>query len=307
MAKFAGSITGVSPNGQIVTTFDPVNGPTRVWDLNGRELARLEGHFQAFCHNGQQVLTHDGTNGFRVWSLAGREIAQFKGSFFPPPVVSQNGKYLLTSNLNNTSRLSDCSGKQLAVVPGGYSFRQISSIAVEWSAFSPNGTKVLTYKDGISYMWNLSGKELARFQGQASIFSPDGQRVATSGVGTYPSSLWNLYGKKLAQFQGFAPIFSPDGTKILTLSGSGNASLWNLAGNQLAEFQGTYHSSIFRFSPDGKWVFTYNYDDAVLYLYPVEGLDELLNRSCNWLRDHLINSPDASESDRQMCGITSKK
>ena len=59
-----------------------------------------------------------------------------------------------------------------------------------------------------------------------------------------------------------------------------------------------------RFTSDGK---TFIYENANRTLLRSFDLDHLTSISCDWLHDYLINNPTVSESDRQMCSITSKK
>ncbi|MEH2243716.1 WD40 repeat domain-containing protein, partial [Nostoc sp.] len=76
---------------------------------------------------------------------------------------------------------------------------------------------------------------------------------------------------------------------------------WNLQGQLLQEFKG--HQGAVRgvsFSPDGKTIATAS-DDGTARLWPVENLDQLLVRGCNWLHDYLQNNSNLSESDKHLC------
>ncbi|MBH8553165.1 PD40 domain-containing protein, partial [Nostocaceae cyanobacterium CENA357] len=93
--------------------------------------------------------------------------------------------------------------------------------------------------------------------------------------------------------------FSPDGQYIATAADDGTTRLWNLNGQQVAQFQG--HRKAVRsvsFSPDGKYIATAA-DDHTARLWPVENLEQLLVRGCNWLHDYLENNSNVS--DRNLC------
>jgi WD40 repeat protein len=135
-------------------------------------------------------------------------------------------------------------------------------------------------------------------------FSLDGKTLATAGEdGT--ARIWNLSGQQLVQFKGhqglvFSVSFSPDGKTVATAGGDGTARLWNLSGQQLAEFKG--HQGRVRsvsFSPDGKTLASAG-EDGTAKLWRVEGLDQLLVRGCNWLKDYLATHPE-EQKVREIC------
>ena len=122
--------------------------------------------------------------------------------------------------------------------------------------------------------------------------------VPTAGYDDGTVRLWNLSGQQLAQFQAHqGPVgsvsFSPDGQILATAGGlDETARLWNLSGQQLAEFKG-HRDGVFRvsFSPDGKLLATAGFKGTVK-LWRVDGLDQLLVRGCNWLKDYLATHPE---------------
>lgn len=67
--------------------------------------------------------------------------------------------------------------------------------------------------------------------------------------------------------------------------------------NRLEGHSGAVNSV--RFSPDGKTIASAN-DDGTMILWNLDSND-LLMRSCNWVRDYLKNNPNVSKSDRHLC------
>lgn len=94
-------------------------------------------------------------------------------------------------------------------------------------------------------------------------------------------------GRLLEKYPAISPIFALD-------------SILNKI-KELNQFQG-YQGPVWgvSFSPDGKTIATAS-SDKTARLWPVENLDQLLVRGCNWLHDYLQNNPNLSESDKHLC------
>lgn len=143
--------------------------------------------------------------------------------------------------------------------------------AIGRGAFSSDGQQMLTASDdGTARLWDLSGQQLAVFEGhagivQGAVFSPDGQHVLTaSGDGT--ARLWNKQGQSLAVFEGHSAglqsaEFTSDGQQVLTASDDGTVRLWTSMGQPLTVFNGhtdIVHSAVL--SPDEQLVLTASAD-----------------------------------------------
>ena len=175
------------------------------------------------------------------------------------------------------------------------------------SLFTPNGEILKTI--------NIS--EIHRIKTWGLDFSPDGQQLAIAGENGIVSFWSPTEGKLIKQFNTghsivYALSFSPDGPsgkQLATAGDDGIVRLWTLDGELITEFQSS-QSRVYglSFSPDGKQLVTVG-DDGIVRLYPIQNLDELLQRGCNWLRGYLTYNVDAKEQYsvlRQKCSITNQ-
>ena len=194
-----------------------------------------------------------------------KEKRRFKGNQAWAWSVSFSPDGILATGLyDNTVRLWDLQGNQLAIFEGHQSW--VNSVS-----FSRDARMLASAsKDNTVRLWDLQGKQLAVLKGhQSSVnsvsFSPDGQILA-SGSDDNTIRVWDLQGNQLAVFEGHqssvnSVSFSPDGQRLATASYDKTARVWDLQGNQLAVFEG-HQSSVnsVSFSPDGQRLATASYD-----------------------------------------------
>ncbi|MBW4449981.1 MAG: AAA-like domain-containing protein [Spirirestis rafaelensis WJT71-NPBG6] len=290
-----------SPDGKTIATASWDN-TAKLWNLQGKELAILKHNNAvsnvAFSPDGKTIATASWDNTAKLWNLQGKELAILKHNEYVYNVAfSPDGKTIATASFDKTAKLWNLQGKELATLKHNEFVNNV--------AFSPDGKTIATASgDNTAKLWNLQGKELATLKHNGEVnnvaFSPDGKTIATaSDDGT--AKLWNLQGKELAILKHNGEVnkvmFSPDGKTVATASFDGTLRLWTQVGDTWQQFA-EYQASQGVLSNDGKLIAIVVGENTV-QLRPVEGLDELLARSCGWLKDYLSTHPDVG---KQVCG-----
>jgi WD40 repeat protein len=286
-----------SPNGQLLAT---AAGQIHFWSATGEKVAQFKAHqgrVNSVCFSPtHQLLASAGRDGVIIWQWSGEKIAQFQGheDDINSVCFSPDGKFLATAGFDGTVRLWNQAGTQLAQLEG-------HRIWVDSVCFSSDGKFLLTAGgDGTARLWNWAGEQLLRLSVQqgditSTCFSPDGMTIATSGRdGTI--RLWNLAGQPVLQIRGHrgwvnSVHFSPDGQRLASAGEDGMVRVWVTSGQQVAEFKGNCPINQVSFSPNGKQIAAAG-EDGTVHLWCVEELDELLERSCQWLKDYLLQHPN---------------
>jgi WD40 repeat protein len=294
-----------SPDGQLIATAGG-DGTARLWNLSGQQIAQLDGHqgsvwSVSFSPDGQYLVTIGSDSTARLWNLAGQQLARLHGhkGWVTRVAFSPDGQRLATVGREGTARLWDLSGELIRQVTPHQGW--------VWSvSFSSNGQLVATVGlDATPALLDSSGKliiQLKDYQDAIanSSFSPDGQYLATVSSEDGTARLWNVFGQQLALLDGhqdwfICVSFSPDGQLIATAGEDSSVCLWDLSGRQVSLFnnnQGAVYC--ISFSPDGKFLATAGKNGTVK-LWRIKGLDELLKRGCDWLKDYFVTHPKALE------------
>ena len=227
-----------SPDGMYILTASR-DGTARLWDEDGNLLTILEGHddnveLAVFSPDGMYILTASWDNTARLWDREGNLLYVLQGHTdrVVSAIFSPDGTQILTTSLDNTARLWDLSGHRLAILEGASSTS---------SAFSPNGTQILTARGNTAQLWDQEGNPLAVLEGHTAWissveFSPNGEQILTASNDS-TARLWGSNGESLAvlelnttQSPGSASknwaIFSPNGQSILTINWYSSANLW---------------------------------------------------------------------------------
>ncbi|MBW4498249.1 MAG: AAA-like domain-containing protein [Scytonema hyalinum WJT4-NPBG1] len=270
-----------------------VDKTARIWDTSGKQLAILK-HQEylisaSFSPDGKRVITTSdrlpapGPDGkplvnnsddkiAHIWDLSGNLLLKLQhqdrvnsASFSP------DGKYILTASDDKTARIWNTSGQLLVTLRG-------HSMAVKSAYWSPNGKYILTNSNYYSYVWDVSGKQIARFKVDEKWiirdagFSPDSQRLFVST--SEKTGIWDLSGRVLREIKNSKALisgaeFRPDGKRFFTIEDTiklwdirdESVKGWDLSGELLTEVAGNQTSP--RWSPDGKYIVTFGHDRIV--------------------------------------------
>ncbi|MBD1804663.1 hypothetical protein H6F98_04130 [Microcoleus sp. FACHB-SPT15] len=306
------SSVSFSPNGQTLASASS-DRTIKLWCLDGTELQTFRGHSDlvgsvSFSPDGQLLASGSRDRTMKLWRLDGTELRTFQGhsDWVRSISFSPDGQLLASGSSDNTIKLWSLDGTELQTIHG-------HSDRVYSLCFSPDGQIIASAStDRTVKLWSLDGTELQIFRGHTNkvcsvSFSPDGQTIA-SASDDQTVKLWRLDGTELQTFYGhsssvFCVRFSPDGQTLASASRDRTVKLWRLDGTELQTFQ--KHSDWVwdvSFSPDGQTLASASHDCTVMLIRWNLGLEDLLVRGCNWLRDYLKTNPNVSQSDNP-CGM----
>jgi WD40 repeat protein len=298
----SGAVTSVSfsSDRQFLATAG-VDDRIKIWNLSGQKLAEWKAlqesvNMISFSPDGKYLATAGRNGTVKFWEVkfqerSGKKIAEFKAISGSVTSISfsPEGKYLAAAGIDSSAAIWQVS-KQAQTISSRIALPGHNGL-VRSVNFSPTGN-FLTTLDGKSTVrvWNSSGKlqKTLPMQVIAIGFSPDRQQQQFATVTSNGSiGLWNLAEKNLVnEFQTLhldakSISFSPDGQRLATIGIDKTVRLWNLAGRQLAQFEFAENVVSANWSRDGKQI-AVSGSNGTLWLRQIEGLEELLQQSCNF-------------------------
>jgi WD40 repeat protein/DNA-directed RNA polymerase subunit RPC12/RpoP len=308
---------GFSPDGTLLvaSSDDDVPGQAqtlKIWDAaSGKALLTLKGGGGSFhfSPDGKQLVSGmtvwDAASGQELLSLQGKDrIVCFKsdGSRLVSGGVAsdeKSRKELLTfKKVSNVCLSPD--GKRLAGIAGQmmsvWDAKDSDELSLMWQCTTSHEVLDLPDKPDLPVkIWDatLGGAPIALmgYSGDtvsSVCYSPDGNRIATSGKDNL-ARVWDVAsGQALLAFDGHKdPIrsicFSPDGKRLASGSSDGTVKVWDAAsGQELLTIKGriegyNYNIRSVCFSPDSKRLAVASYEDNTVKVWDAGSGKELLS------------------------------
>ncbi|OWY65263.1 hypothetical protein B7486_42840 [cyanobacterium TDX16] len=304
-----------SPDGQTIAGVN--KDKVRLWNLGSQEITTLDIASVASISFSpkEQTIAFGGFDGtVKLWNLGSQKPKTPTGHGHTGTVrsvsYSLDGQTIASASDDKTIKLWSSNGQLLQTLTG--------HTGGVWSvSFSPDGQTIASGSDGSDTtikLWKSDGREfreIKTLKGHSDTvnrisFSPDGQTFASASSDN-TVKLWSRDGQEIKTLRGhdyqvFDVSFSPDGQMIASADWDGTVKLWSRNGQLLKTFEkrSNKHSWLYSvsFSPDGQTIASASADGILLWNF---NLDDLVLRSCDWVRDYLKNNPNVEESDSHLC------
>lgn len=313
-----------SPDGKILASASS-DKTVKLWTRQGKLLRTLKGHQDgvfsvAFSPDGIMLASGSETDGvIKLWTTKGQLLATLRGhqagvyglAFSPDGKTLASGSLDKTIQLWRTVRGMSPEGNRSAPQAFGALIKTLRGhqqdvIAVR---FRPNGQYLASAGwNGEILLWQRDGspiRSIANLSGGVNdlTFSPDGQMLASAN-GDHTIKFWSLEGRLIRTLTGhqahvISVAFSPDG-KVASASQDRSVKLWRSDGTLLATLDAHINTVPgVAFSPDGQLVASSSWDKTVILwdLNRVVDLNQVLDFSCEWVKDYLRSHPQESNHD----------
>ena len=266
----------ISPNSDYVITGD-LQGNLRRWDMDGKSRGTLKSHNApvrqaAFSADGS-LLTTAGRDAPMIHrdkgdagQLSGHEQAITFAAFAP------DGSRIVTCSRDNTAKVWDAAGNQVATLSG-------HTAPLQEAAISPDGRTIVTFAlDKTARLWTIEGEPVATLSGHQSYlydvnFSNNGQNVVTISADK-TVKVWRRDGTLISTYEHDDPVVTAvsdiGDSQIVTGTTGGRITIWGADGKKKSRTKlGSRVQSIIR-SPDGAR-FVVLMKNAFVYLYNSAG------------------------------------
>ncbi len=298
-----------SPDSELIATTGS-DRTVKIWHRTGKLLHTLKGHSDhiysvSFSPDGQRIASASRDGTVKLWNRRGTLIKTLTGhrdwvlnvSFTP------DGERLASASRDGTVKLWNRSGTLLKTLTGHRD--RVNSVS-----FSADGELLASASDDNTVkLWTADGRLLKTLQGHSNWvldvnFSPDSQMLASASYDN-TVKLWSREGELLRTLKGHTDSvaharFSPTGKILATTSWDNRVQIWRLDDTLIKTLEANEgRVTSVSWSNDGKTLAAASEDKTVI-VWNLD-LDELLDKSCNWLRDYLQTNPKVRQSDRDLC------
>ncbi len=298
-----------SPDTQLIATVGN-DSTVRIWNRAGKMLNTLKGHTDHVCSvtfspNGQLLASASRDGTVRLWNRQGILIKILRGhkDWVLKVSFSPDGQLLASASRDGTVKLWNRQGILIKTL-------RSHQAGVNAVSFSSDGKLLASAGDDKTVkLWTADGILLKTLKGHSHwvldvSFSPNSQMLASASYDD-TVKLWSREGKLLRTLRGptdsVAHVrFSPTGKILATTSWDNRIQLWRLDDTLIKSLEDHKDRvTNVNWSNDAKALASASQDNTVI-VWNLD-LDDLLDKSCNWIRDYLDSNPKVRQSDRVLC------
>ena len=298
-----------SPDSQLIASVSN-DRSVKIWHRNGKLLYTLRGHSAridsvSFSPDNQLIASASRDGTVKLWNNSGHLLKTLEGhqDWVLDVSFSPDSQRLASANRDGTVKLWHRNGKLIKTLRG-------HTARVNAVSFSSDGQLLASASDDNTIkLWTADGVLLKTIKGHSNWvldvnFSPDAQQLASASYDN-TVKLWSRDGELLRTLKGHTDsvakvTWSPTGKILATTSWDSQIQLWRLDDTLLKTLVGHKERvTSVSWSNDGKTLASASLDNTVI-VWNLD-LDELLDNSCNWLRDYLENNPKVRDRDRALC------